>query len=77
MAIEREPTLNDLLNEPIIRQVMAVDGYSADDIRLLMRQARARGHGSGRPRLPTTIRDAETPRWPIPWMPNHASPPPA
>lgn len=42
MAYEREPTLDEILNEPIIRKVMAIDGYSSDDIRCLMRQARAR-----------------------------------
>ena len=31
---KREPTLDELLNEPIIRKVMAADGYSAEDIRL-------------------------------------------
>ncbi len=40
---EREPTLDELLNEPMIRKVMIADGYSAKDIRLLMRQATARG----------------------------------
>jgi hypothetical protein len=39
MAHEREPTLDDLLSEPIIRKIMAVDDYTADDIRYLMRQA--------------------------------------
>ena len=40
---ERGPTLDELLNEPMIRKVMIADGYSANDIRLLMRQATARG----------------------------------
>ena len=40
----REPTLDELLNEPIIRKVMAADGYSAEDIRLLLRQASARAY---------------------------------
>ena len=39
---QREPTLDELLNEPMIREVMAADGYSADDIRLLLRQANTR-----------------------------------
>lgn len=42
MVHEREPTLDDLLNEPLIRKVMAVDGFTVDDIRNLMRQAGAR-----------------------------------
>lgn len=42
MALERELTLDDLLNDPIIRKVMAVDGFTADDIRDLMRRAGAR-----------------------------------
>ncbi|BCH22540.1 hypothetical protein [Mesorhizobium sp. L-8-3] len=35
---QREPTLDELLNEPIIRQVMIADGHEPDDIRLLMRK---------------------------------------
>lgn len=42
MVDQREPTLEDLLGEPIIRQIMASDGVDADDIRLLMRIAAAR-----------------------------------
>ncbi|TIM79228.1 MAG: hypothetical protein E5Y58_01590 [Mesorhizobium sp.] len=38
MPHEREPTLDEILNEPIIRNVMAVDGYTAEHIRYLMRQ---------------------------------------
>lgn len=38
----REPTLEELLNEPIVRQLMLSDGVSADEIRLLMRTAAAR-----------------------------------
>lgn len=30
-----EPSLDDLLNEPIIRQLMASDGYTSEDIRSL------------------------------------------
>lgn len=35
---QREPTLDDLLNEPIIRQIMIADGHEPDEIRLLMRK---------------------------------------
>jgi hypothetical protein len=44
---QREPTLDDLLGETIIRQVMVADGYEPDDIRLLMRQASARANRTG------------------------------
>ena len=37
-----EPTLDDLLNEPMIRQVMAADGYGPEVVRLLLMQANAR-----------------------------------
>lgn len=40
--MHREPMLDDLLEEPIIRKMMVADGHSADDIRLLMREAGAR-----------------------------------
>ena len=49
---ERELTLDELLNEPVIRKVMIADGYSAEDIRLLMRQATARSARLGRARRP-------------------------
>jgi len=44
---EREPTLDELLNEPMIRKVMVDDGYSADDVRLLMGLAMARANAKG------------------------------
>lgn len=40
--LKREPTLDDLLNDPVIRKVMKADGHSAEDILSLMHQARAR-----------------------------------
>ena len=52
---KREPTLDELLNEPMIRKAMAADGYSAEDIRLLLRQASARASaGDYRKRRPAT-----------------------
>jgi hypothetical protein len=45
-----EPTLDDLLNEPIIRKAMVADGYCAEDIRLLIRQAYARANADGNQR---------------------------
>ena len=39
-----EPTLDELLNEPMIRDVMAADHYSADDVRLLLWEASARSN---------------------------------
>ena len=39
----REPTLEDMLAEPIVRVVMARDGVDPDEVRALMRQlSRAR-----------------------------------
>ncbi len=72
---KREPTLDELLNEPMIRKVMAADGYSAEDIRLLMRQANARADAGGHQPRPATRRTNCTARihahspediWPIP-----------
>lgn len=34
-----EPTLNELLEEPIVRLVMARDGVKDDDVRLVMERA--------------------------------------
>ena len=39
---EREATLDELLNEPIIRKVMASDGVRAVDVRQLVQQASIR-----------------------------------
>ena len=57
---EREPTLDELLNEPMIRKVMIADGYSAEDIRLLLRQANARATEDGYPQR--SSQDARTAR---------------
>ena len=67
---KRELTLDQLLNEPIIRKVMAADGYSADDIRLLLRQANARADAGGRRQLrpATGARVARLGYTPIPQM---------
>ena len=65
---KREPTLDELLNEPIIRKVMAADGYSAKDIRLLLRQASARADAGGH-RQPRAATGAARLRYaPIPQM---------
>lgn len=37
MLDEREPTLDEILSDPIIRQVMKADGVVAADIRRLYR----------------------------------------
>jgi hypothetical protein len=42
MTQEREPTLDDLLSEPIIQTVMETYGHTADDIRHLMHQVGTR-----------------------------------
>ena len=39
---QRDATLEELLRDPLVRLVMASDGYDADDVRLLVRQAHAR-----------------------------------
>ena len=42
MNDQRETTLDDLLNEPIIKTVMARDGVRGADIRQLLERVRAR-----------------------------------
>lgn len=49
MADLREATLEDLLSDPVVQQVMASDGVRADDIRQLIKQV------SIRSRLPCNI----------------------
>lgn len=39
MIKQCEPTLEELLDEPIIQQVMRSDGVKADDVRFLMQAA--------------------------------------
>ena len=64
---KREPTLDELLNEPMIRKVMAADGYRAEDVRVLMRQANARADAGGhQPRPATSARIARLGYTPIP-----------
>ena len=50
MRCEHEPTLEELLNDTLVRQVMATDGYSPDDIRNLFKNAES----SEGPRRPAT-----------------------
>jgi hypothetical protein len=42
MNDQRETTLDDLLNEPIIKTVMARDGVRGSDIRQLLERVRVR-----------------------------------
>jgi hypothetical protein len=53
----REPSLDDLLNDPVTRLVMARDGFSDDAVRRLIAEARQRllGHDSSQsPAAPAT-----------------------
>lgn len=45
MLDEREPTLDEILSEPIIRQIMKADGIGAADIRRLYRYLESDGKG--------------------------------
>ena len=64
--LKREPTLDDLLNDPVIRKVMKADGHSAEDILSLMHQAGAR---MSAPRLQQPFRTASArERLPMPAM---------
>ena len=47
MMIEREPTLDELLQEPIVRMLMKADGASESDIRALLPAARSDRKQSG------------------------------
>ncbi len=78
MGHKREPTLDEILNEPIIRKVMKSDGYTPDDVRLLMRQASARANGNGvRYLTPSAIaREAGPQHIPTPKTLNPCYPPP-
>jgi len=40
-----EPTLEELLEEPIVRLVMAVDGVCADDVRNMITKLKRKLHG--------------------------------
>lgn len=46
MTNQLEPTLDDLLSEPIILKVIKRDGYTPDDVRLLMQQAHIKMNGN-------------------------------
>ncbi|MEI5682521.1 hypothetical protein AAAK29_29790 [Mesorhizobium sp. CCNWLW179-1] len=79
MGHKREPTLDEILNEPIIRKVMKRDGYTPDDVRLLMRQASVKANGKGLRYLtsPTIARDAGPQHIPTPKTLNACCPLPA
>ncbi|CAN7685438.1 hypothetical protein LJR231_005558 [Phyllobacterium sp. LjRoot231] len=51
MVEYREPTLDELLTEPMIRQVMASDGVDSAEIRALMSGMRSRQSWIKQPRL--------------------------
>jgi hypothetical protein len=51
MVEYREPTLDELLTEPMIRQVMASDGVDSDEIRALMSRMHSRQFWIMRPQL--------------------------
>lgn len=76
MAHQREPTLEDLLSEPIIRKVMAVDGYTPDDIRTLMRGAGARERIATIPKPSNTVSAPQRPLA-VPSSTSSASSPPS
>lgn len=46
MIFQRDPTLEELLREPIIQQMMLSDGIRAEDIRHLLEEAEARTDGA-------------------------------
>jgi hypothetical protein len=43
--MQHEPTLDDLLNEPIVRLVMKADGVTEADLRVLVAELRRRLNG--------------------------------
>lgn len=49
-----DPTIDELLSEPIIRKLMARDGVRAEEIRSLLDEARGRGRIAA-PSLPTIL----------------------
>lgn len=55
MIDQREPTLEELLNEPIIRQVMRSDGVRAEDVQRLMEAIHTRPRRSRAPLAPMAL----------------------
>jgi len=55
MIDQREPTLDELLNEPIIQQVMLSDGVRADDIRYLMQTANGQQYQAADDAFPVVV----------------------
>ncbi|MDN2584003.1 hypothetical protein [Aquibium sp. ELW1220] len=56
--MQNDPTLDELLDEPIVRMLMASDRVSAWDIRRLMDEARRRAAWKNPPRSPEPCRVA-------------------
>ena len=40
--LDGEPTLDDLLTDPVTQAIMRIDGLTAEDVRAAVEQARAR-----------------------------------
>ena len=56
--MQSDPTLDELLDEPIVRMLMASDRVSARDVRRLMDEARRRAAWTNPPRSPEPCRIA-------------------
>jgi hypothetical protein len=56
--MQNDPTLDELLDEPIVRMMMASDRVCARDIRRLMDEARRRAAWKNPPRSPEPCRVA-------------------
>ncbi|MFN3550069.1 MAG: hypothetical protein ACK4U0_21505 [Mesorhizobium sp.] len=56
--MQNDPTLDELLDEPIVRMLMASDGVSAREVRKLMAEAQRRDRAAWAhpPRSPDTVR---------------------
>lgn len=54
--MQNDPTLDELLDEPIVRMMMASDRVSAREIRRLMDEARRRAAWINPPRSPEPCR---------------------
>ena len=67
MTREREPTLEELLNDTLVRQVMAIDGYSPDDFRSLFKEGGiARESRRLYPQISDRPRPGSCPRFALP-----------
>jgi hypothetical protein len=60
--VEREPTLDDVLSDPVVHALMACDRVDAEALRALLERVQQRAHAR-QPRPPGEVKAAAAHEW--------------